>query len=43
MKWKKKRDDAKAYLSQVKVAVKKADAMIDNIQAVRKVVDLFTE
>ncbi|MGL2336085.1 sortase [Helicobacter pylori] len=39
----KKRDDAKAYLSQVKVAVKKADAMIDNIQAVRKVVDLFTE
>ncbi|EQD91671.1 hypothetical protein L935_00050 [Helicobacter pylori PZ5086] len=43
MKWKKKRDDAKAYLSQVKVAVKKADAMIDNIQAVRKVVDLFTK
>ncbi|MFB1300164.1 sortase [Helicobacter pylori] len=39
----KKRDDAKAYLSQVKAAVKKADAMIDNIQAVRKVVDLFTE
>lgn len=38
----KKRDDAKAYLSQVKAAVKKADAMIDNIQAVRKVVDLFT-
>ncbi|GAA9019019.1 hypothetical protein BTM294_21460 [Helicobacter pylori] len=42
MKWKKKRDDAKAYLSQVEAAVKKADAMIDNIQAVRKVVDLFT-
>lgn len=39
----KKRDDAKAYLSQVEAAVKKADAMIDNIQAVRKVVDLFTE
>ncbi len=43
LKWKKKRDDAKAYLSQVEAAVKKADAMIDNIQAVRKVVDLFTE
>ncbi|WP_025453406.1 sortase [Helicobacter pylori] len=39
----KKLDDAKAYLSQVEAAVKKADAMIDNIQAVRKVVDLFTE
>ncbi|MGN8532043.1 sortase [Helicobacter pylori] len=39
---KKKRDDAKAYLSQVKVAVKKADAMIDNLQAVRKMADLFT-
>ncbi|MCQ2901823.1 sortase [Helicobacter pylori] len=39
----KKRDDAKAYLSQVKAAVKKADAMIDNLQAVRKIVDLFTE
>ncbi|WQV53714.1 sortase [Helicobacter pylori] len=39
----KKRDDAKAYLSQVEATVKKADAMIDNIQAVRKVVDLFTE
>ncbi|WP_120897263.1 sortase [Helicobacter pylori] len=39
----KKRDDAKAYLSQVKAAVKKADAMIDNIQAVRKVADLFTK
>ncbi|MGN8360484.1 sortase [Helicobacter pylori] len=38
----KKRDDAKAYLSQVKAAVKKADAMIDNIQAVRKMADLFT-
>ncbi|MCP3737386.1 sortase [Helicobacter pylori] len=39
----KKRDDAKAYLSQVEAAVKKADAMIDNLQAVRKVVDLFTK
>ncbi|MGL2358935.1 sortase [Helicobacter pylori] len=38
----KKRDDAKAYCSQVEAAVKKADVMIDNIQAVRKVVDLFT-
>ncbi len=38
----KKRDDAKAYLSQVETAVKKADAMIDNIQAVRKMADLFT-
>ncbi len=38
----KKRDDAKAYLSQVKAAVKKADAMIDNLQAVRKMADLFT-
>lgn len=38
----KKRDDAKAYLSQVEAAVKKADAMIDNIQAVRKMADLFT-
>ncbi len=42
-KMEKKRDDAKAYLSQVEAAVKKADAMIDNIQAARKVVDLFTE
>ncbi|RKV36058.1 sortase [Helicobacter pylori] len=38
----KKRDDAKAYCSQVEAAVKKADVMIDNLQAVRKVVDLFT-
>ncbi|MGQ2897169.1 sortase [Helicobacter pylori] len=38
----KKRDDAKAYYSQVKAAVKKADAMIDNLQAVRKMADLFT-
>ncbi|WRB45321.1 sortase [Helicobacter pylori] len=38
----KKRDDAKAYLSQVEVAVKKADVVVDNLQAVRKVVDLFT-
>ncbi|WRB35054.1 sortase [Helicobacter pylori] len=38
----KKRDDAKAYLSQVETAVKKADVIVDNLQAVRKVVDLFT-
>ncbi|MCQ2625250.1 sortase [Helicobacter pylori] len=38
----KKREDAKVYLSQVKAAVKKADAMIDNLQAVRKMADLFT-
>ncbi len=38
----KKRDDAKAYYSQVEAAVKKADVMIDNIQAVRKMADLFT-
>ncbi len=37
-----KLDDAKAYYSQVEAASKKADAMIDNLQAVRKVVDLFT-
>ncbi|GAA7682562.1 hypothetical protein BON254_03480 [Helicobacter pylori] len=42
MKWKKKRDDAKAYYSQVETAVKKADVMIDNLQAVRKMADLFT-
>ncbi len=43
MKWKKKRDDAKAYCSQVEAAVKKADVMIDNLQAVRKMAELFTE
>ncbi|WQY87594.1 sortase [Helicobacter pylori] len=37
----KKRDDAKAYYSQVETAVKKADVMIDNLQAVRKMADLF--
>lgn len=39
----KKRDDAKAYLSQVEVAVKKADVMVDQFQAVRKMADLFIE
>ncbi|MFP6042544.1 sortase [Helicobacter pylori] len=38
----KKRDDAKAYCSQVEAAVKKADAVIDNLQAIRKMADLFT-
>lgn len=38
----KKRDDAKAYCSQVEAAVKKADVVIDNLQAVRKMADLFT-
>ncbi len=42
-KMEKKRDDAKAYLSQVEAAVKKVDAMIDNLQAVRKMADLFTK
>ncbi|WP_208372473.1 sortase [Helicobacter pylori] len=39
----KKRDDAKAYCSQVEVAVKKADVVIDNLQAVRKMAGLFIE
>ncbi|WP_120879903.1 sortase [Helicobacter pylori] len=38
----KKRDDAKAYLSQVETAVKKADVIVDNLQAVRKMAGLFT-
>ncbi|MFP6032468.1 glycine zipper family protein [Helicobacter pylori] len=41
-KMEKKRDDAKAYCSQVEAAVKKADVMIDNLQAVRKMAELFT-
>ncbi len=41
-KMEEKLDDAKAYYSQVEAASKKADAMIDNIQAVRKMADLFT-
>ncbi len=39
----KKRDDAKAYLSQVEAVAKKADVIVDNLQAVRKVVDLFNK
>ncbi|EMG87972.1 hypothetical protein HMPREF1396_00311 [Helicobacter pylori GAM114Ai] len=41
-KMEKKRDNAKAYCSQVEAAVKKADVMIDNLQAVRKMAKLFT-
>ncbi|EJB42496.1 proteobacterial sortase system OmpA family protein [Helicobacter pylori Hp A-4] len=41
-KMEKKRDDAKAYCSQVEAAVKKADVMVDQFQAVRKMADLFT-
>lgn len=38
----KKRDDAKAYLSQVEEAVKKADVIIDQFQAIEKMAKLFT-
>ncbi|WRC08340.1 sortase [Helicobacter pylori] len=38
----KKLDDAKAYCSQIEAAVKKVDVMIDNLQAVRKMAELFT-
>lgn len=38
----KKLDDAKAYYSQVEVAVKKADVMIDDLRSVEKMADLFT-
>ncbi|WQX79213.1 sortase [Helicobacter pylori] len=38
----KKLDDAKAYYSQVEAASKKADVMIDDLQAVRKMAELFT-
>ncbi len=41
-KMEKKRDDAKAYLSQVEEAVKKADAIIDQFQAIEKMAKLFT-
>ncbi|KNE09665.1 hypothetical protein [Helicobacter pylori] len=41
-KMEKKLDDAKAYLSQVEAAVKKTDVIVDNLQAVRKMADLFT-
>lgn len=38
----KKRDDAKAHYSQVEAAVKKADAMIDNLRSIEKMAELFT-
>ncbi len=38
----KKRDDAKAYYSQVEVAVKKADVVIDDLRSVEKMAKLFT-
>ncbi|WP_237393644.1 sortase [Helicobacter pylori] len=41
-KMEEKLEDAKAYLSQVEVAVKKADVAIDNLLAVERVVKLFT-
>ncbi len=41
-KMEEKRDKAKAYYAQVEAAVKKADVMIDNLQAVRKMAELFT-
>ncbi|GAA7070606.1 hypothetical protein ID0188_02150 [Helicobacter pylori] len=42
LKWKKKRDDAKTYYSQVEAAAKKADVMIDNLRSVEKMAKLFT-
>ncbi|MCQ2712326.1 sortase [Helicobacter pylori] len=39
----KKLDDAKAYCSQVEVAVKKVDVMIDDLRSVEKMAKLFTE
>ncbi|WRC03678.1 sortase [Helicobacter pylori] len=38
----KKRDDAKAYCSQVEAAVKKVDVMIDDLRSVEKMAELFT-
>ncbi len=37
-----KLENAKAYYSQVEAAVKKADAMIDDLRSVEKMADLFT-
>ncbi len=37
-----KLENAKAYCSQVEKAAKEADAVIDNLQAIRKMADLFT-
>ncbi|PDW37343.1 sortase [Helicobacter pylori] len=41
-KMEEKLENAKAYCSQVEKAAKEADAMIDNLQAIRKMADLFT-
>ncbi len=41
-KMEKKLEDTKAYYSQVEAAVKKADVMIDNLQAIERIVKLFT-
>ncbi len=41
-KMEEKLENAKAYYSQVEKAVKEADVVIDNLQAVRKMADLFT-
>ncbi|QQW94974.1 glycine zipper family protein [Helicobacter pylori] len=41
-KMEEKLENAKAYCSQVEVAAKEADVAIDNLQAVRKMADLFT-
>ncbi len=38
----KKRDDAKAYYSQVEAAVKKADVIVDNLRSIEKMARLFT-
>ncbi|GAA7639556.1 hypothetical protein MMM5_07290 [Helicobacter pylori] len=42
-KMEEKLEEAKAYCSQVEAVAKKADVIVDNLQAVRKVVDLFTK
>ncbi len=41
-KMEKKRDDAKAYYSQVEAAAKEADVMIDDLRSVEKMAELFT-
>ncbi len=41
-KMEEKRDKAKAYYAQVEAAVKKTDVIIDNLQAIERVVKLFT-
>ncbi|WQX63055.1 glycine zipper family protein [Helicobacter pylori] len=41
-KMEEKLENAKAYCSQVEKVAKEADAVIDNLQAIRKMADLFT-